>query len=87
MFDIPEALRNRVLRAKLTPAKLAQIFMAIAQKMNNDGLDDAAVDFDFALPDDVFGASDLLPSITFGLRKAIVPPPAAKLVLPGGNGQ
>jgi hypothetical protein len=81
-FTVPENIRQRLLLSRLTPAKITSIIDALEQGINERHLDDAAVDFEFVLGGEVFGASDLLPTITFGLRKAVPPPPAPKLELP-----
>jgi hypothetical protein len=81
-FTIPQNIRQRLLLAHLTPAKVTSIIDALEKGINERRLDDAAVDFEFVMEGEVFGASDLLPTITFGLRKAVPPPPAPKLELP-----
>lgn len=79
MFTIPETVRQRLLLAHLTPARLTQVFDALAVAINERGVDDAAIDLEYTQAGDAFDTEDLLPSITIGLRKAVPPP---KLELP-----
>ena len=79
MFKIPENVRQRLLLAHLTPARVTSVFEALANGINQQGLDDAASNLDYTLDGEVFNEPDLLPTITFGLRKAV---PPLKLELP-----
>jgi hypothetical protein len=83
MFKVPDNIRQRLLLAHLTPARLSQVADALEKGINEHNLDDAAIDLEYTLPGDVFNEADLLPSITIGLRKAVPPPPKPKLELPG----
>jgi hypothetical protein len=78
-FRVPDAIRQRLLLAHLTPAKITSIIDGLERAVNERHFDDAAVDFEFVLKGEVFGASDLLPTITFGLRKAV---PTPKIEVP-----
>jgi hypothetical protein len=82
MHAIPETIRQRLLLAHLTPARLTQLMESLAEAINVRGIDDAALDLEYTLPGEVYGEGDLLPSITIGLRKAVPTPPAPKLELP-----
>ena len=70
MYVIPAAIAQRLLLAHLTPARLTELFKALVDAMNKQGLDDAALELEYSLPGEVYGPNDLLPSITIGLRKA-----------------
>ena len=82
MFAIPENVRQRLLLAHLTPARLTQIFGALAQAINDQGLNDGCVELEYTLPGEQFSDADLLPYISIGLRKAVPTPPRPKLELP-----
>jgi hypothetical protein len=80
MYTIPENVRQRLLLAHLTPARLSLFFEALVKGLNEQGLDDAGVNLEYTLAGEVYGEGDLLPSITIGVRKAV---PPLKLELPG----
>ena len=79
MSKLPENLRQRILFARPTPARLSAIYTGLEQAINERNLDDAFVDLDFVFEGEEFGENDLLPSMTFRLRRAVPPP---KLILP-----
>jgi hypothetical protein len=81
-FKIPETIRQRVLLAHLTPARMTELFNALEAAINKKGLRDAAINVEYTRDGEVYNEGELLPSITFGLRK--VPASTANLVLPPG---
>jgi hypothetical protein len=82
MYAIPENVRQRLLLAHLTPARLTQVFDGLARAINEQGVNDAAVELEYAMKGETFGEADLLPSIIIGLQKAVPTPPKPVLVLP-----
>ncbi len=81
-FKIPESIRQRVLLAHLTPARVTELLNALEAAINKKGFNDAAINIEYTRDGEVYNEGDLLPSITFGLRK--VPASTANLVLPPG---
>ena len=82
MFKVPEIIRQRLLLAHLTPARLTQIVNALEEGVNKFGTDDASIELEYTLAGEVYGEADLLPVITIGLYKAVPSPPSSKLELP-----
>ena len=82
MFAIPENVRQRLLLAHLTAARLTQLFEALTKAINEQGLNDACIDLQYTLDGEQFGDADLLPYISIGLRKAVPTPARPKLELP-----
>jgi hypothetical protein len=86
-YEIPVEVRNRILMAHLTPARLAQIFAALETGLNQQGLNQASIVLGYDREGEVYGLTDLQPAIIFAVRKAqsngVVGPPPPRLVLPG----
>jgi hypothetical protein len=86
-FQIPVEVRQRVLLALLTPARLTQVFSSLEEAINRHGIPDAAITLEYVREGEVYGLTDLLPSVTFGVRKAqpdaVMAPPPPRLILPG----
>jgi hypothetical protein len=83
MLRIPDNIRQRLLLARPTPARLTQIMEALEKAINERQENDDAVELEYTLAGEVYGEADLLPSITISLRRAVPLPPKPKLELPG----
>ena len=85
MYAIPENLKQRLLLMRPTPARITQLFEGLAKAINEQGINDAGITLEFTLDGEAFGEADLIPTITFGLEKAVPTPERPKLELPDGT--
>lgn len=66
---IPDYILNRIATSDLSAQRIAQLFSDLALSMQQMNIPGAGVNLEYVAPEDVLQDGDLIPIVTFSLRR------------------